>query len=36
MYLVVPVKVPACKSMSSPEMQKVAKLDNALLQEEDV
>jgi len=36
MYLVIPVKVPACKPMSSPEMPKVAKLDNALLREEDV
>jgi len=31
MYLVVLMKVPACKPMSSPEMPKVAKLDNALL-----
>ena len=31
MYLVVLVKVPTCKPMSSPEMPKVAKLDNALL-----
>jgi len=30
-YLVVLVKVPTCKPMSSPEMPKVAKLDNALL-----
>jgi len=36
MYLVVPVKVPTCKPMSSPETPKVAKLDNALLREEDV
>jgi len=31
MYLVVLVKVPACKPMSLPEAPKVAKLDNALL-----